>query len=423
MNVQALVDEIRQGRARPVYLFHGEEFLARKAAQEVVDALVDPAQRDFNLVVSDGASPAEVARELATLPMFSGTKVVWLQDPPFLAPKKAARADQLSRLRELWDQGKRREAARRLLALAQKAGIDAATAPADAWKEEAGIEASADDLRFCQEAASWAREEGIAAEGGDAAALERLLDAGLPPGSHLVISALSVDGRLGLVKRLQQVGAEISFRPAGRYEKRDVHALAAEFLAPLGKRIDREAAAALEELVGDDQVRRLHAELEKLALYVGDRPVIRAEDVHQVVERSRVVEFLLTHSIEKRDLAGSLEGLRQLLESGGSLPQAVASIATCLRQLLAAREATRVTGGSIPGFGAKARAWVEAYEAAGLRMPNPNAARFRAEAAARFGTRTLARLLVRAAEVDRAVKTGGGRLYVERLLWEICTET
>ena len=422
MSVSQLVKEIRAGKPRPVYLFHGEEFLARKAAQEVVDALVDPSQRDLNLSVSDGASVSEVVRDLTTIPMFAGTKVVWLQEPAFLAPKKAGKADQLGRLQELWEQGKKREAARRLLALAQKAGLDPTTAtPAD-WNSEAGIEAGPEEIRFCQEAAAWAKEEGIVAQGADLDALESLLEAGLPAGSHLVISALNVDARLGIVKKIKAAGAELSFRPAGRYEKRDVGALASEFLAPLGKKLGPGAAAALEALVGDDQVRRLHAELEKVALYVGEREVVEAEDVEQVVERSKAVEFLLTNSLEKRDYAGAMQGLEELLEGGGGLPQAVASIATCLRQLLAASEATRVTGGRIPGFGAAARPWVEAYEAAGLRMPNPNAAKFRAQAASRFEPRQLARLLMRTAETDRAVKTGGGRLYVERLLWEICTQ-
>lgn len=421
MSVRELVEEIRRGKARSVYLFHGEEFLARKAAEEVVDALVDPAQRDLNLSVSDGASLAELVRDLATVPMFAGTKVVWVQDPAFLAPKRAAKADSLARLRELWDQGKKREAARRLLALAQKAGVDAATATAEDWSAEAGIEAGPDDLRFCQEAAAWAREEGIAAEGGDEGALERLLERGFAPGIHLVVSAHVVDARLGLYKKLRDAGAEISFRAAGRGEKRDLAALAQEHLTPLGKRIDPRAVAALEELLGDDQLRRLHAELDKLALYVGEREVILPDDVHQVVERSRAVEFLLTNSLERKDFAGAMQGLDELLAGGGGLPQAVASIATCLRQLLAAREATRATGGRLPGFGAQASPWVEAYEAAGLKMANPNAAKFRAQAAARFSPSALARLLMRTAEVDVAVKTGGGRLYVERLLWEICS--
>lgn len=422
MSTDALLREIREGEARAVYLFHGEEFLARKAAQAVVDALVDPSLRDLNLSISDGASVAEVVRELSTLPMFAGTKVVWLQEPAFLAPKRAAKADQLGRLQELWEQGKRREAARRLLALAQKAGLDPATAAAADWRAEAGLEPSQDELGFCREAAAWAKEEGIVAQGADLDALDALLAGGLPAGSHLVISAHTVDARLGIVKKLKAAGAELSFRPAGRYEKRDVGELAANFLRPLGKRIHPRAVAALESLVGADQVRRLHAELEKLALYVGERQVVEAEDVEQVVERSKAVEFLLTNSLERRDYAGAMQGLEELLEGGGGLPQAVASIATCLRQLLAAREATRVTGGRIPGFGAAARPWVEAYEAAGLKMGNPNAAKFRAQAASRFEPTQLARLLMMAADTDRAVKTGGGRLYVERLLWDICSQ-
>ena len=97
-----------------------------------------------------------------------------------------------------------------------------------------------------------------------------------------------------------------------------------------------------------------------------------------------------------------------------------ASIGTCLRQLLAAREATRVTGGRIPGFGAAASAWVQAYSAAGVKMGNPNAAKFKAEAASRFRREELIRGLYQAATLDLQVKSGGGRLDVERLLWELC---
>lgn len=420
-DVQSLLDEIRGGRTRQVYLFHGEEFLARKAAKEVAEALVPQGERDLNLSVLDGASPAEVARDLATLPMFMGTKVVWLQEPEMLAPKKAAKADQLARLRELWGQGRRREAARRLLALAQKAGIDASVATAQEWSSEAGIEADEEDRAFCQEAAAWAKEEGIRAPGADLAEFERLLERGIPQGNHLVISAVAVDARLGLVKKLRELGAEVSFRPTGRYEKRDVGAMAAEFLQPLGKRLSPGAIVALERLVGGDRVRALFGELEKVALFVGERKTIEAEDVEQVVERSQEIEFLLTSSLEKKDLPGAMEGLAQLLEGGGGLPQAVASIAGCLRQLLAAKGATRATGGRLPGFGPQAQAWVAAYQASGLRMGNPNAAKFRAEAASRFETEELARALIAAAEVDRAIKGGGGRLDVERLLWKICS--
>src|SRR5262249_53883212 len=131
------------------------------------------------------------------------------------------------------------------------------------------------------------------------------------------------------------------------------------------------------------------------------------------------VDFLLTNSVERRDLGGALEGLSQLMESGAGLPQVVAVLATCLRQLVAAGEATRQTGGRAPAFG-PASAWVDAYQASGLKMANPNQARFKAEASARFSRPELLSGLAKLAELDVRVKTGGGRLDVERLLWELC---
>lgn len=413
-----LVAEAKAGKAHKVYLFHGEEFLARSAAQAIVDALVPEERRTLNLSVLDGASASDAARDLETLPMFPGTKVVWVREPEYLAPKKGNRGDQLARLRELWEQGRQREAARRLLALAQKAGLDPEKAGAAEWESEAGLQPDAADLAFCAEAAAWAREQGVSAPAADLGDLERLLDKGIPDGHHLVISAGTVDGRLGIVKKLIAAGVERSFRAKGRQQQRDVGALCQEFLAPWGKTIQPAAVARLEGLIGGNQVRRLHLELEKVALYVGDRPNIEAADVDAVVERSAEVEFLLTSSIERRDLGGALAGLSQLLEEG-SLVQAVASIAACLRQLLAAQEATRRTG-RMPGFGAAAQPWVEVYQSAGMKMGNPNAAKFRAEAAARFRRDELVRCLLMAAEVDSAVKSGGGRLEVERLLWHAC---
>lgn len=415
-----LLAAARAGKAPPVVLLHGEEFLARKVAEDLVAALVPEAQRSLNLSVHEAAaSPAEVARDLATVPMFRGTKVVWLREPEFLAPRKAGKADQLARLRELWSQGREKEAVRRLLALSQKLGLDPATASATRWEEEAGITATPEDLAFCRGAAAYAAENGVSAPAGDTGELERLLERGIPAGHHLVVSALSVDGRLGLTKKLGDAGAMISFRAQGR-EGRDVGAVCREILAPLGKSLVPAALRRVEELVGGDHVRLLHGELVKLALYVGDRSRIEAADVDAVVERSHDVEFLLTNSVEKRDLRGALEGLAQLLEGGAGLPQVVGTLATSVRQLLAAMEATRATGGRVPGFGGAASSWIAAYEVSGLRMANPNQARFKAEAAARYRREELVVALAGLGELDVAVKSGAGRRDIERFLWGLC---
>lgn len=419
-SIDALVAEAKAGRGKGVYLLHGEEFLAKKGAEALIDALVPANQRDLNVTTLEAAaSPAEVARDLATIPMFRGEKVTWLRDPEFLAPKKAGKSDQLGRLRELWGQGREKEAVRRLLALAQKAGLDAGKATAAAWDDAAGITATAEDLTFCRDAAKWAVDHGVNAPATDSGELERLLERGIPKGHHLVVSAHAVDGRLGLVKKLEGAGVAVSFKPEGR-EGRDVGALAAELLAPLGKRLQPGATARLSELVGGAQVRRLAAEIEKLALYVGDRPTIEAADVDAVVERSAEVEFLLSNSVEKRDLRGALEGLAQLLEGGGAPLQALGSLSTCVRQLLAANEALAATGGKMPGFGAQAAGFVAAYAESGLKFGNPNAAKFKAEAARRFTRTELVRALSRCAQLDVELKRGGGRLELERFLVALC---
>ncbi|MFN7132634.1 MAG: hypothetical protein ACK4N5_11175, partial [Myxococcales bacterium] len=108
----AILEQIDAGKAPPVFLLTGEEFLVRKLSDEIVARLLPKAMAGLNLSVMEGASPAEVARDLATIPMFRGRKVVVLREPEFFAPKKG-RADALSKIKEAWNGGRRRAAANR----------------------------------------------------------------------------------------------------------------------------------------------------------------------------------------------------------------------------------------------------------------------------------------------------------------------
>ena len=116
-----VLEEAKAGNGASLYLLAGEEFLVRKGADDLVKRLVPDASAGLNFAVMDGASPREVAQELATLPLFPGPKVVLVRDPEFLAPKKG-RGDALGKARDAWKAGRRKEGARRLLALAARAG-------------------------------------------------------------------------------------------------------------------------------------------------------------------------------------------------------------------------------------------------------------------------------------------------------------
>ena len=51
---RALVKAAAAGRARPVYLLYGEPLLVRAVAAALVDMLVPPERRSFNLEIYDG---------------------------------------------------------------------------------------------------------------------------------------------------------------------------------------------------------------------------------------------------------------------------------------------------------------------------------------------------------------------------------
>lgn len=431
--------EVRGGRPAPVYLLDGDPFLTMRAAREIAFALVPEAQRSLNLVELDAAaSPAEVAAELATTGLFGGTKVVLAQEPAFLTSKEDA-GEAFGRARQAWADGRQREGARRLLALAAKAGwtaADLAPPPEGAasgewrerqrerWRKELEVDLEEDGgLEFVAQAARLALERDMKAAREDAAALERLLSQGLPPGHVLVVAAGKVDGRLPLVKRLAAAGRRVTVavETEGQWnERRPVLGPVLEALAAgTGKTFRRDAEARLAELVGED-ARTLAAEVAKLVAYVGDRKEVRADDVDEVV--SRVAEdpfYALGNAVEQRDLAAALAVLGRSLGGGASPHMLLGSLAATVRRLLVERERARSTAGGrrLASFGEWSAAVLPSIQPEELGDRKPYGLWMKYQAAMRFSRDELLDALERLAEVDHAVKTGGdGRVLLERAL-------
>jgi len=422
------LEEARAGQARPVYLFDGDAFLAGRAARELAEALVPEAQRSLNLVELDAAtSPAEVAAELATVGLFGGGKVVLLAEPAFLTSKEDQDAS-FRRAAEAWAKGGHREAARRLLALAARAGWTAQDlagpdAPgAGEWRKELAVEASF-DADFVAAAARWAVERDLKAAKDDAGALDALLQRGLPPGQVLVVASGKVDGRLPLVKKLAAAGRRVGFaiEKDGDWQSQRLHLRPTIelLLAGTGKRVNAEAEQLLAARVGED-ARTLASELRKLAAYVGSRPVITAEDVEQTV--ARVAEdpfFALGNAVEARDLPAALAVLDRTLADGGSIHMVVSLLASTLRRMIEEAERARRVAGE--------RRIASPREWEGLVFPTipaeergekkPYGFWMKYQASLRFARPELLRGLVEVAEADLAAKSGrDARVAVERLL-------
>jgi DNA polymerase-3 subunit delta len=428
-DLAAALAQIAAGKARPVYLLHGDEFLCRTAAQELAEKLVPEASRDLNLVTLDSAAgPQRVAEELRTVPMFRGTKVVWVQPAEFLAPRKATRGDPLGKVRELWAAGRRRDAAKRLLALAGRAGFgldDLASHRQEEW-EDAGLRLKPGDGEIIAGVEALAKEEGLAIPEGDTRALEQLLSSGLPQGHHLIAVAEEIESASALAKLCRANGLDIerSLRAAGGYGKRpetDAGGLAGEVLAPLGKKISPDAVRLLVSRAGGE-ARTLASELEKLASYVGDRAAIESKDVLAVVPQTAGEDyFALTNAIENRDVKALLMAIENELELEAHPLQILAGLAAVFRALLLTR-AQLAEQGVQKGMSSQEferRVFpklAEADKRAGRKVPHPFRAYKRAEASLRYRRTELAEALVLCANADAGLKHGmDGETWLARV--------
>ncbi len=429
--LESCLAEARDGRPQPVYLLDGDAFLALRAARELAAALVPEDRRSLNLVELDAASsPAEVAAEVATGGLFGGGKVVLVHEPAFLVSKEDAE-ESFDRAVSMWGEGRQREAARRLLAIAAKAGwaardLDPA---ADgfvgdrAFEKELGFALDGPRRAFIGPAARFALERDMKAAKDDASALDAALAGGFPPGHVLVVAAGKVDGRLPLVKKLAAAGRRVSLQveKEGRWDdqKLVLGPLLASLLAGTGKQVDRRAEARLAALVGDD-ARVLASEVAKLAAFVGDRQTITAKDVDEVVTRvASDAFFALGNAVESRDLAASLGVLGRSVEDGASPFMLLGSLASTVRRLVVERERGRKAAGDRPirSFAEWQATVLPSIPPEELGEKKPYGFWMKYQAAARFSRGELLDALAGLAEADVAMKTGqDGRLRLERVL-------
>ncbi|HET7826432.1 MAG TPA: DNA polymerase III subunit delta [Anaeromyxobacter sp.] len=438
--LETCLAEARAGKPQPVYLFDGDAFLALRAARELAAVLVPEAQRSLNLVELDAASsPAEVAAEVATGGLFGGGKVVVVQEPAFLTSKEDA-AGAFARAREMWAEGRQREAARRLLAIVAKAGWKAEDLvppegePPDAFAEAlekrfakefgwTGEERDAFDAAFVLGAARFAIEREMKAAKDDASALDAALARGFPPGHVLVVAAGKVDGRLPVVKKLAAAGRRVTteVQKEGTWDAQRpvLGPVLDQLLAGTGKRVDRGGEARLAELLGDD-ARVLASEVAKLAAYVGDRKVIGAKDVDEIV--TRVAEdpfFALGNAVEEHDLAAALAVLDRSIQDGASPFMLLGSLAAAVRRLVVEGERARKAAGGrrLASFNEWQAAVLPAISEEELGNKKPYGFWMKYQASMRFERGELLDALAALGEADVAMKSGqDGRIGLERVL-------
>src|SRR5438445_11742487 len=443
-DIAALIGQASAGKAPAVVLIEGDEYLARTSARELADAIVPSRERVLNLIVLDAAAGArEIVSHLVTVGMFAAPKAVVVEGADAFAEEVDAERE-LTRVRELWQARRQRDAARRLLKLVRSAGWGAADvalglktgASAAKWRKDIGAAPDEGDKGWLQELSSWAQAEKVAAPPEDLEALVQAVERGLPPRTHLVLVAESLPPKHALVRLAEACGVHLRRRAerGGRgIESLDIGEVVSAVLRPQGKKLARDAELELKQRLGDD-LRLIAAELEKLASYAGERALISRTDVEAVVAPVREEEFFaLGEAVGEGDLGSALqlfhdELRRKASASAVALPF-LGGVAGALRRSLAdharysALPAARGTRelrydefqrGVFPDVEAE-------LSGKGQKVPNPYVAYLGYRRARRRPRSHWRRALVLCAEADAALKSGADqRLLIERLLTEVC---
>lgn len=440
----AVLESIRGGRVAPVVLVVGEPSETRRAAEAIVDALVPPERRAFNLEAYDGRTTplAGILDSLRTPAFFPGSKLVWVRESAiFLSGEK--KGDLARAMLAAWEGGRRKEAAEKMATLVALAGwsterlvdTDWTSATKTALREVFGEEGAAADAATLQAIRQdlVARDIKLGEFRDESALLQEYLDG--PPMSDAVLlfTASAVDGRKRIVKRVQEAGAFVELvverERSGALTRDSVAAIAAERCAEAGKKLQRTAVELVVRRAGQD-VASLTNELDKLCLYVGERKVIGEQDVRAVfLDMAESWIFDFTGALTSRSAAKTIPLLRGLLDHGEPPLRILAMVAREIRMLLVARECIDVhlpgiwrDAMSYPAFQARVLPVLDEATKAAFGKGHPFALFRRFEDAARIPAPRLRRALLDVADLDVRFKSTGSdpRLLLEAFVIGWC---
>lgn len=435
--LEGLLVEIREGKGPSCLLLHGDDFRVREATRAILDLVAPAHDRSLHLERFDGRTTPwdQIEATLMTPPLFAPRKAVFIENVPYFLSREH-RDDLRERVLRLWREGKEEEAARHFLELLLATGwtqerweqVDTPLSRAELGElfgehaDEAGDEAEA-LLAFCR-GKGWTPRP----RGGEARRLAEFLEHGLPPWDFLLLAAAHVDRRNPLYKKFAEKRAALDFALAreksGRISREVLRDFLRQRVAGAGKRIEAPAQEMIAARAGEE-LWAVHQELEKLLLYVGEEPWIRAADVAEVfLDQGEGWIFDLTRAIAERDSLTALGHLERLLSQGDHPLRLLGVIASEVRRFLAARQLLE---------GTLRESWRPemSYEQFQRSVPRPGPPlltrspygdylTFRS--AAKFTTAELVRALERIYHADLRLKSSSHppRLVLERLILDMC---
>jgi DNA polymerase-3 subunit delta len=226
------------------------------------------------------------------------------------------------------------------------------------------------------------------------------------PSTCLIFQGEKIDQRKKFFVDLKKNGTLVEYK---RPYENQLGPFIREEAAAHGKRMEPAATEILAYFVGNN-LQDLASQVEKVAMYVGEREIIRVDDVKAVACDTKVDSvFDLANALGEKNLGRALRSLQTLLRDGEAPLMVLAMVTRHFRQLWRVRE---LVVRKVPSQ--------EISKAAGI---HPYFIRGIIEQSSGYSHSAFIKIFERFYATDLALKTSGGKAVdlLERLVMEICT--
>lgn len=332
-----------------IYLFFGERYLCREAADQLQEALLQQGSVTVHPIDGDQEDGGVTLARLMSFSLLPGRQIYRVSDSRIFISRTVAAA--------IWDKaqqshtsGKNAAAMRHVVSFARLGSVAIeSTAPfteiaGSQWEKLFGFAKPAGDLGWADGLMREAVGTGRMAKGGASDLSDRYIDSftsGIPAQNCLILTAETVDKRQRLFTFIKKNGVAVDCSVAtgagsqAQQEQKDIlKEMLYKTLGSFGKKIEPRAVEQFFERVGFHPV-AVVTETEKLALYVGDRPMITSDDLETMVGRSREdALFELTDAFGNRQMGRTLTILGRLQDNGTHALAILATMRNYLRKML-----------------------------------------------------------------------------------------
>jgi len=366
----------------PAWLVHGEESLCQMALDDLLARMVPESERAVGVEMVPQDDVADAIARIRTYSLLSDYKVVVLKDTrAFYAGVSPQQL--LEKALAAWESKDMKQARKWMAGTLGllKLTFDDVRDPESRQKHLKVDAEILGDGRWPDLLIADCIENGLKSVPvrDTAEEIRKAIESGFPKGHILILTADLVDRKRDLYQVLMDRGVIVDCsvpktdRKQDRMAREDIlRTHAAGVLSPLGKRLEPHAFDMMCDMTGFD-LRMFSRNLEKLASYVGARPVITQADVAALLKKTRKDPiYELTHALAERNAKAALTLAGGLLDDGMYPLQILAALANQIRRLLLMKAFLLSASGrswrrgiSYPEFQKSIQPLIQAYDQGG----------------------------------------------------------